>query len=543
MTTLAFSSTLPGPAHGTATRAARIDDLAFACHTILSAPEFSQHAAALQDDEACLRSVWTLFAKDLTEAAVVMPLPPERRPARSGMTWRAVHNTVAALSRSAGMAAHFSAPAGQPSAGRFSSSARRLLQASCQLLVAAPLEAAEGLRPDEVTRLLLALLGLLDGAARWMVGEVEQCSSWPWDSPLQRLQPARLLAQVTARLPAVLRATSGGLRQYSREAAVDVAECFSFCSSPVGLLGILINGGSGDRSSGSLVQSAADLPLWCGTACGLLCVAPLAAEELGADAGEAEGDGMLGKAVLMARVADDLLAACEVLAGECCRSGLHPPAGSDLAAAEAALWQAHTLACRLAHWGAARGATALPDLTPWVRHVQAALMRCMDIAKVLERWSTEGSATGGTKKCAQDGCAQDAWLCSPNVGDGPLMLVAPLLLPSQHCRHLAAMACAHPPALLALLGLQVQAPQGEDARWRVVSSLATAATAGPAALATHAQLVALLSEAAGDTSAVRLLGCGLGTLCKPCTPADPPPFAEVCRSPQVTLRGAGWCRR
>lgn len=336
-------------------------------------------------------SLVSMFALTLVKAAVVVPLPPERRPAGGGrLTWSVVNNLVQALSLQVLIAGWrvYLAAAEQPAAGGFSGRTRRLLQASCQLLVAAPLEAAEDLQPSQVTTLLLGLMQQLDTAASVMI---EECRSWPRGSLQHRLQPARLLAQVMARLPGVLRAASGGLQQVS-DVRGDTAVVFSLCNHPAGLLAALLSGGNGGGYSCSLVQSAADLPLWCNAARGALCIAPLAAEALG------EADGALGLPVAQQLdvLASGLLALCLrfVEAGFNAVEQGAAPAGSTLAAAEVALWNVHSAACRRIHAAARRaddGAAALPGV------LAKALTLSMACAATLESWVAAIRAGSGKR--------------------------------------------------------------------------------------------------------------------------------------------------
>ena len=370
------------------------------CHRLATSPAFSRHAAALQADRKLQANLAALLTPYLARAAIVLPLPPERRPAgNDSVTWPTVHNAARALSHStlaAGVHALLVPPAAQDAAAGFSAPSRRLLQASCQLLAAAPLEAADGLtgeQPAELLRSLIALLGkAASSVAAQRVLQHDRGGDWPRGSPHQCLQQVRLLAQVTARLPALLRAAVGSPRQLSSDEAAAVG-------SAAGLLGVLV----GSRDLGApLLRTAEDVPLCCAAAQGALCAALAVGEARAAGGGAAEAAEAAGTAASLVGVATGVMAVCMMFieaksSAAWDRGGATPaapvPAGSTLAAAEAALWGLHTAACRAAQ---RVGASAAYSLRMAVS-LPGALTVCMASAGGLNYWAT-GSWAGGGKR-------------------------------------------------------------------------------------------------------------------------------------------------
>lgn len=232
--------------------------------------------------------------------------------------------------------------------------------------------------------------------------------NWPWGSGPHQLQPARLLAQALARLPAVLPTAVSAMQHESivfsaRSTVGDaVAQLFDGCMHAAVLLSLLIVGGNARHEQ--LLSGAADIPAWCAAACGALRAAPQAAQALHAQHRSESADKALwDMAVLLVTAAGHLAKACVSFAQAQARARWGPtasaaasePAAAALAAAETALWQLHTAACRVAHFTGACGDPALqsPQL---IRRLWDTTAGACHAASWLEAWAI-GRVAGDTK--------------------------------------------------------------------------------------------------------------------------------------------------
>ncbi|KAL4855283.1 putative MscS family protein [Chlorella vulgaris] len=348
-TAAAASLPSPGPSVAAEVKAELMAILASVVVPFVTAKECKPYAAVIARSDLPTNLV-TLLVPAFHQAAVVLRLPPERRPQWGWCTWPFAADMASLLS-SNGLAgalkAHLCPPA-QPSdngsrTGAVSSNAQRMLATACQLMVHVPLDLADN--PPPILGIKLRTFALLLGDVclhiRAALPEpMQQRLAGQFHMGYHRL--AQQLAQVLPGLPATLQPlVEGGPLQHDAVCMVEVSS--GWCQA-VGLLQALL------ASCPTVVSSWSEVAAWCTACSALLRGRALTAALIGHYHSQPAAHSAVSKLEDLLRDSPCLVAAAATFAEQHKLSGVGAPLpAATAAAAGTALWDLHTALCRSAH--------------------------------------------------------------------------------------------------------------------------------------------------------------------------------------------------
>ena len=405
---------------------------------LCSSPLFARHCDALHQDEQLCSGLVQLLLPAISAMAVGLQLPPERRPPEC--TWCAA----------AQMSLFEAVTPFDPHADRQlvvaqPEAVQHLVAAAAQLLQHCPFPApaTANLEPYEAFETSLCFIYLLAAACRWHAcshGQQHEPAASAASAAARRAPPDRRLLQHLLALPPKLCEALAALAQdpctdlepsmiaslFTLDAALQTAQLLSAAAQPL------------SNTPGPV----ADLPAWCRAAAAVLRWLPAVAamqtalEHTELQHSAAQRPGSPSHAAMADRVAQwpspQTVLLCAVVSSHCVSSVQQ--AGAAWAAPSPvvqdnclqALWQLHTMVCRLVHWLAAgRAPRMLPDLT-WPLVLTQVLTHLLEASVHLCQAKASAASQPNAARCARSGvgqCVSSLGRCLTSGVPGDVVLI------------------------------------------------------------------------------------------------------------------------